>query len=186
MRDLEPAMIDPLLAASAEPHVQAMVGLVNQRFDEMPDKVACLNDNLSEGLRQAALDPWPDQIVEEVYAQGYALFEAEHYDAALPIALHLSVNRPLDPRFMFMAGLILQLRGDPLLAATFFSTALMVDPTSVPAAFRLAECYATIGETDEARQIFEIAIDMGRDILGDPDDFFRLQRALADKLSVMD
>ncbi len=185
MPDLEPAMIDPLLAASTEPHVQAMVGLVNQRFDEMPDKVARLNDNLGEGLRQAAMDPWPDQIVEEVYAHGYALFEAQRYDAALPIALHLSVNRPLDPRFMFMAGLILQLQGDPLLAATFFATSLTIDPTSVPVAFRLAECYVAIGETDEARQIFEMAIDMGRDMLGDPDDFFRLQRALADKLSAM-
>lgn len=178
-------MIDPFLRAATEQEVWSIVGLVNQRFSEYPDKVRQLQANLGAGLQKALADPWPDDLVEQAYAAAYELFEAQRYDAALPLALYLSVHRPLDPRFMFMAGMILQQLGDPLLAATFFSTLLMVEPNSVPAAFRLAECYAVVGEMKEAREIFEIAIDMGRDILGDAEDFYRLQRFVADKLGAM-
>lgn len=178
-------MISPFLVAATEREVRAMIELANQNFHEMPDKVAQLQANLATGLQKAMLDPWPDAEVERIYAVGYELFEAQRYDAALPVALHLAVNRPLDPRFMFMAGLILQLLGDPLLAATFFATLLTIDPQSVPAAFRLAECYAMVGETKEAREIFEVVIDMGRDHLGDPDEFFKLQRTVADRLGAL-
>lgn len=101
------------------------------------------------------------------------------------MALHLTINRPLDQRFMFMAGLILQLLGDPLLAAGFFATLLVIDPNFMPAAFRLAECYATLGEQKEAFEIFELAIDMGRGNLGDADEFYALQRLIAEKLRTM-
>ncbi len=178
-------MIDPFLAAATEREVRAMVGLVNQSIKECPDKVMQLQASLGAGLQKAMTDPWPDDQVEYAYAIAYELFQAQRYDAALPIALHLSVNRPIDPRFMFLSGMILQLLGDPLLAATFFSTMLTVDPTSVPAAFRLAECYAMVGETKEAREIFEIAIDMGRECLGDAEDFYRLQRLIVEKLGAL-
>lgn len=175
--------IAPMARGDAE--VRAMVDLVNQPFGDRPDKTTVLQVNLGEGLRKAMMAPWSDEQVEQVYADAYDLFQNRQYDAALPIALHLSINRPLDPRFMFMAGMILQLMGDPLLAATFFATQLTIDPNSIPAAFRLAECYAMIGETDEAHQIFETVIDMGRDVLGEPDEFFQLQRIVADKLGAM-
>ncbi len=178
-------MIDPFLAAATDHEVKSMIALVNQGFQEMPDKVTRLQQSLATGLQRAIVDSWSDLEAEQAYAVAYQLFQEQQYDAALPIALHLALNRPLDPRFMFMAGMILQLLGDPLLAATFFATHLIADPNSVPAAFRLAECYAAIGETKEAREIFEIVIDMGRDGLGDPDEFFRLQRVIAEKLGML-
>ncbi len=98
------------------------------------------------------------------------------------MALHLSINRPLDPRFMFMTGMILQLLGDPLLGASFFATLLTIDPGFVPAAFRLAECYSMVGQQKEAREIFEVAIDMGRGTMGDADEFYALQRLMAERL----
>lgn len=175
-------MIDPFLAAATDLEVKSMIELVNQAFHEMPDKVSRLQQSLGAGLQKTIVDPWSDMEVEQAYATGYALFQAQQYDAALPVALHLALNRPLDPRFMFMAGMILQSLGDPLLAATFFATQLIADPQCVPAAFRLAECYAAIGQEKEARDIFEIAIDMGRDSLGDPDEFFSLQSLIVEKL----
>jgi tetratricopeptide (TPR) repeat protein len=119
-----------------------------------------------------------------VYAEAYQLFEAQRYQEALPLALHLSVNRPLDQRFMFMAGMILQSLGDPLLAASFYATLLTLDAEFVPAAFRMAECYAAIGDQKDAREIFEMAIDMGRGNLGDADEFYALQRLIVEKLRV--
>lgn len=178
-------MSTPLQATDAEPEICAMLALVNSSFSDVPDKVSQLQQSLGAGMQRALTDGWSDAEVEAAYAEAYRLFNAQCYQEALPLALQLSVNRPLDPRFMFMSGLILQVLGDPLLAATFFATLLTVDSDFTPAAFRLAECYVTVGRQQEAREIFEVAIDMGRGTLGDPDEFFALQQAIAEKLRVM-
>lgn len=175
----------PVQTSAAEPEIQTMLALVNSSFNDVPDKVSQLQQSLGAGMQKALADGWTDEEVEAGYAEAYRLFNAGSYQEALPLALQLAVNRPLDPRFMFMAGLILQVLGDSLLAATFFATLLTVDPDFMPAAFRLAECYVTVGRQQEAREIFEVAIDMGRGTLGDPDEFFALQQAIADKLRIM-
>lgn len=168
--------------AAVDDEVQTIISLVNASFSEVPDKVPQLQHNLGIGMQKALVDGWPDDEVESVYADAHRLFGEQRYQEALPLALHLSVNRPLDQRFMFMTGLILQLLGDPLLGATFYSTLLSLDPNFVPAAFRMAECYAALGEHKDAREIFEMAIDMGRGGLGDADEFYALQRLIVEKL----
>ncbi len=172
----------PFHTAAVDGEVRAMVALVNASFSEVPDKVSQFQHNLGIGMQSALADGWPDEEVERVYTDAYRLYEAQRYTEALPLALHLSVNRPLDQRFMFMAGMLLQLLGDPLLGSVFFATLLSLEPNFVPAAYRLAECYASVGEMKEAREIFELAIDMGRETLGNADEFYMLQRIMADKL----
>lgn len=175
----------PFHTAAVDDEVRNMIALVNASFAEIPNKSSLLQENLGMGIQKALVDAWPDDEVERVYAQAYQLYEDQRYDEALPLALHLSVNRPLDLRFMFMAGMILQLLGDPLLAAVFFATLLSIDPNFVPAAFRLAECYASVGQQKESREIFEVAIDIGRETLGNADDFYALQRLMVDKLRTL-
>ncbi len=177
--------MDAFRIANAADDIRAILALVNSSFSDAPDKVEQLQDSLGAGMQKALVDAWPDDEVERVYAEAYRLFGEERYREALPLALHLSVNRPLDQRFMFMTGMILQVLGDPLLAATFFATLLTLDPNFTPAAFRLAECYSMVGQQKEAREIFEVAIDMGRGTLGDADDFYALQRLMAEKLASM-
>ncbi len=177
----EPPM-KPFHTAAVDEEVRAMISLVNASFAEMPDKTSLMQQNLGIGMQKALADGWPDDEVERVYAEAYQLYEDQRYDEALPLALHLAVNRPLDQRFMFMAGMILQLLGDPLLGAVFFATLLSLDASFVPAAFRLAECYAAVGQMKESRDIFEVAIDIGRETLGSADDFYALQRLMVEKL----
>lgn len=172
----------PLHAGTVDDEVREIMALVNASFRDMPDKVAQLQQQLGSGMQKALVDGWPDDEVESVYAQAHRLFGEQRYQEALPLALQLSVNRPLDQRFMFMTGLILQLLGDPLLAATFYATLLSLDPNFVPAAFRIAECYAALGEHQDARDIFEMAIDMGRGTMGEADEFYALQRLMLEKL----
>lgn len=155
----------PFQTASATEEVRAIVALVNCSFSEVPDKVMQLQESLGSGMQKALVDSWPDEEVENVYAEAYQLYGEQRYQEALPLALHLSINRSLDQRFMFLSGMLLQLLGDPLLGASFFATLLTVDPNFLPAAFRLAECYSMVGQQKEAREIFEIAIDMGRGTL---------------------
>ena len=174
----------PFLSTAVQSDVHAIIALVNTSFSERPDKVSQVQHYLGNGMRNAMVDGWPDDEIESAYAEAYRLFEAQRYEEILPLALYLSVNRPLDVRFMFMSGLVLQSLGDPLLGATFYATLLLIDPEFVPAAFRLAECYASVGEMKESREIFEVAIDMGRESLGGAEQFYALQRAIVEKLGV--
>jgi lipopolysaccharide biosynthesis regulator YciM len=80
---------------------------------------------------------------------------------------------------MFMTGMILQSMEDPLMAVTFHSVALQLDPTFMPAAFRMAECYTALGEDEESREILEATLDMGRS----SDEFFELQRLIMERLA---
>lgn len=174
--------MNPLHAGIVDSEVREIMALVNASFADVPDKVAQLQHQLGSGMQKALVDGWPDEEVEAVYAEAYRLYDEQRYREALPLALHLSVNRPLDLRFMFMTGMILQLLGDPLMAATFYATLLSLDAGFVPAAFRLAECYAALGEHQDAREIFEVAIDMGRGTMGEADEFYALQRLMMEKL----
>ncbi len=175
----------PFHTAAVEDDVREIVALVNASFVEVPDKVLQVQRKLGAGMQKAQADAWPDEVVEAVHAEAYRLFGEARYAEALPLALYLSVSRPLDPRYMFMVGMILQLLGDALLAATFYSMLLALDSDFMPAAFRMAECYVTLGEQKEAREIFEIAIDIGRETLGDADDFYELQRMIYERLRTL-
>ncbi len=158
------------------------MGLVNQSIHELPDKVRLLQDSYAEGMRRAVLDPVSDAVLERVYEKAYEAFHQQRYHEVLPLALYLAIQKPLDHRFLFMSGMTLQSLGDPLMGATFYAVSLQIDPTLVPAAFRLAECYASVGAQEDAREIYEAVIDMGRD--GDADTFYALQRHVMDSLRV--
>ena len=173
----------PFLSTAVQSDVQAIIAMVNTSFSERPDKVSQVQHCLGNGIRNAMVDGWPDDEIESAYAEAHRLFEEQRYEEVLPLALYLTVNRPLDARFIFMVGLVLQSLGDPLLGATFYATLLMLDPDFVPAAFRLAECYASVGQMKESREIFEVAIDMGRESLGGAEQFYALQRAIVERLS---
>ncbi len=121
------------------------------------------------------------QSLDEVYACAHDLYQRQQYRDALPMALYLSIQQPKDLRFLFIAGMILQCLGDPLMGATFHAFALQIDPTFVPAAYRLAECYTMLGEDRDARELFEATLDMGRD----SEEFFALQRTIMEKLGQM-
>ena len=161
------------------PEIAQILAMVNQRLGEFPDKMNQLQNTLSEGMTRM-LQTTPDvEYLEQVYGCAYELYQGKRYRDALPMALHLSISNPKDVRFMFMAGMILQSMGDPLMAATFHACALQLDPTFVPAAFRMAECYTALGEDKEAREMLEATLDMGRD----SDEFFELQRLIMDRLA---
>ncbi len=173
-------MMPRSVSVAVATEVSLIMGLVNQSIHELPDKVRLLQDTYAQGMQRSVLDPVSDAVLERVYEQAYEAFQQQRYHEVLPLALYLAIQKPLDHRFLFMAGMTLQLLGDPLMAATFYAVSLQIDPTLVPAAFRLAECYASIGAQEDAREIFEIAIDMGRG--ADADEFFELQNLILERL----
>ncbi len=165
----------------AIPEVDQILALVNQSLSELPDKVSQLQDTLAQGMMRTMLDTVDTDLLEQVYSQAFDLYQQQRYREALPMALYLSISNPRDMRFLFMAGMILQCLDDPLMGATFHACVLQLDPTFVPAAFRLAECYTQLGDNSEAREMLEATMDMGRD----SEEFFALQREIMNKLAQM-
>ena len=165
----------------AIPEIDQIVALVNQSLSELPDKVSQLQESLAQGLMRSMVSTIDTEMLEQLYGQAYERYQQQRYREALPIALYLSISNPKDVRFLFMAGMILQCLNDPLMAATFYACALQFDPSFVPAAFRLAECYTQLGNNREAREMLEATMDMGRD----SEEFFALQREIMNKLSQM-
>ncbi len=160
--------------------VSLIMGLVNQSIHELPDKIQVLQNTYAQGMQLAVLDPVSDAVLERVYEKAHEAFQQQRYHEVLPLALYLAIQKPLDLRFLFMAGMTLQLLDDPLMAATFYAVALQIDPNLMPAAFRMAECYARVGDQEDAYQIFETVIDMGRG--GDADEFYDMQRYAMERL----
>jgi lipopolysaccharide biosynthesis regulator YciM len=173
MDDSTPSQPVPL------PEIAQILAMVNQSLSELPDKMNHLQNTLAEGMTRTLLKPQDVEYLEQVYACAYELYQEKRYRDALPMALHLSISNPKDVRFMFMTGMILQSLEDPLMAVTFHACALQVDPTFMPAAFRMAECYAALGEDEESREILEATLDMGRS----SDEFFELQRLIMERLA---
>lgn len=161
------------------PEIAQIVAMVNQRISEFPDKLNQLQNALAEGIMRTLKTPQDIESLEQIYGCAYAFYQEARFREALPLALHLSISHPKDVRFMFMTGMILQSLEDPLMAATFHACALKLDPTFVPAAFRMAECYTALGEDKEARELLEATLDMGRD----SDEFFELQRLIMERLA---
>ncbi len=173
MKNSPPAQSAPL------PEIAQILALVNQSPGECPDKLIRLQDTLAKGIERASLTAPEVERLEKVYEGAYELYQVQRYREALPMALQLAISNPKDIRFLFMAGMILQSLADPLLAATFHACALQVDPTFMPAAFRMAECYTALEEDEEARELLEVSLDMGRH----SDEFFELQRLIMERLA---
>ena len=161
------------------PEIAQVLALVNQSPGEFPDKLNLLQDTLANGIERASLTEPDIERLEKLYEGAYALYQVQRYREALPMALQLAISNPKDIRFLFMAGMILQSLGDPLLAATFHACALQVYPTFMPAAFRMAECYTGLEKDEEARALLEVSLDMGRN----SDEFFELQRLIMERLA---
>ena len=173
MKDSSPSQSEPL------PEIAQILALVNHSPGEFPDKLNLLQDTLAKGIERTSLIAPDLEHLEKVYGGAYELYQAQRYREALPMALQLAISHPKDVRFLFMAGMILQSLNDPLLAATFHACALQVDPTFMPAAFRMAECYTALEKDEEARALLEVSLDMGRH----SDEFFELQRLIMERLA---
>lgn len=169
----------PTAQSAPLPEIAQILALVNQSPGECPDKLIRLQDTLAEGIERVSLTAPEVERLEKMYEGAYELYQVQRYREALPLALQLAISNPKDIRFLFMAGMILQSLNDPLLAATFHACALQMDPTFMPAAFRMAECYTALEEDEEARALLEVSLDMGRN----SDEFFELQRLIMERLA---
>ena len=140
------------------------MGCLDQSLVTLNEKMALQVDKLEKAKLLTELGSIDDINLEALYQQAYDFFQEEKYQQALPIALQIAAFKPVEWRYLFMAGMCFQFSGDCEAAASFYGFTLMIDPSCTPAAFRLAECLSASGDEEKAKQLYEAVIAMGRSV----------------------
>lgn len=99
---------------------------------------------------------------ERQYAMAMVLYQAADYDRALPVSLALVAHEAHSAKYSYLAGLCLQKLQRHREAVALYLLALKQDASHVPAAFRMGECCAALGENDAARQAYEHVLALSR------------------------
>lgn len=140
------------------------MGQLDERMERLKEKMALQVDKLEKNKLLAELGSIDDNNLEALYQQAYDFFQEEKYQEALPLALQISALKPVEWRYLFIAGMCFQFLGDCEAAASFYGFTLMIDPACTPAAYRLAECLSASGDEEQAKQLYEAVIAMGRSV----------------------
>ncbi|GAA4357382.1 hypothetical protein GCM10023165_51220 [Variovorax defluvii] len=109
-----------------------------------------------------------DRDPAKLLAIGEALCHAGDFRNALPIALYLVSNPNMPSRHAFLAASCLQRLGRPELAVRLFGLCTLLEgeaPTPAPL-LRAGECLAAVGQTEEAVQMLDFAIEIARQNAG--------------------
>lgn len=137
---------------------------LDESLKSLNEKMALQIDKLQQEKLLTESDSIAETELEALYQKAYDFFQEGKYQEALPLALQIAAFKPVEWRYLFMAGMCFQFVGDCEAAANFYGFTLMVDPTCTPASFRLAECLSTSGDEEKARQMYEVVIAMGRSV----------------------
>jgi len=96
--------------------------------------------------------------LEALFQSGYQALSVGDVENAKAVFSKLCQLDPLDPRFPFAFAASAQIEGNISLAAKTYLLALSMDALNVDGYVRLGECLIAAGETEEAREVLEIAI----------------------------
>lgn len=144
--------------------LESTLALVDESLGTLHEKLAAICNDIDQGKTSAVSGDITGMHLEVLYQQAYDLFQAKHYQQALPLALQISAFKPTEWRYLFITGMSFQFLGDYEAAASFYGFTLMMDPACTPATYRLAECLLACGDEEKAKQIYEAVVAMGRDV----------------------
>jgi len=144
--------------------LKSLMGQLDESLARLKEKMALQVDKLEKNKLLVELDSLSHIDLEVLYQQAYDFFQEGKYQEALPLALQISALKPVEWRYLFIAGMCFQFLGDCEAAASFYGFTLMIDPACTPAAYRLAECLSASGNEEQAKQLYEAVIAMGRSV----------------------
>jgi tetratricopeptide (TPR) repeat protein len=143
--------------AHLDPAVAGIVSKLTENLERLRDTLLAAKDGPSSFEKNLI----PEDRHEAFYGLARKLCNEGEFRHALPIALQLAL-RSGESRFAFLAASCLQRLGQSDFAASMYSACLLIAPGHVAAMFRLGECFAAMGDAENAIDSFESAIEMGR------------------------
>lgn len=150
------------LPAHPDPVIEGAIAASCQSLAGMGTLLEQCADALRSGHSAGDLRGMATEDYEALYAVAMRLYEAGDHERALPVSLALVAHEARSVKYSYLAGLCLQKRQRYREAAVMYLLALGQDATHAPSAFRMGECCAALGETEEAQQAYEHAVALGR------------------------
>ena len=100
--------------------------------------------------------------LETVYALAYNLYSTGRYDDALRYFTFLILYRPTDPKYLLGLGAAQQMGKQFEAAIQTYSFLTMLDPSDPGPTLRIGECLMLLGQAAEARDSFQMVVDMAK------------------------
>jgi type III secretion system low calcium response chaperone LcrH/SycD len=120
-------------------------------IEEALKKVLAENISLKEALG------FSEDIIEEIYEQGYHLFQSGKYQAALPLFSLLNLLESTNPRFIFAIAACHHHAKDYAAAAGYYMLYEGVDPVNPLPYYHLYDCFRQLGYPQLAHSALNLA-----------------------------
>lgn len=126
-----------------------------------PDKpqdvlIADIAEAFANGYTLGDLFNYNDRDYEAIYALGYGLYSQARYLDALKAFALLTMNKPLERRFVNAHASCLQMLNRHEDAIAFYSMASICDITDPRPTYHTAECLIALGRIEEAGDALRI------------------------------
>ncbi len=105
--------------------------------------------------------------LEQIYARGLEKYNAGKPELAMEEFSYLVMHMPWDRRFQMALGSTLHWLGEFKHALNFYGYAMIMDACDPGAAFRIAQCFLSLGDEPSARKALQTAVEQS---YIDPDD----------------
>lgn len=151
---------DTYIYPPADPEVASIVARLTDGLQNIREALAECRGQLEQGYTLGELRGISDEGYAALYKIAHDLCDQGDFQHALPVALQLTLHKPTDSRYAFMAASCLQRLGHTETAALMYALAIEVAPEHAAASYRLGECLIAIGKPDESVAFLNKAIDL--------------------------
>lgn len=146
----------------ADHEVADIVGQLSVGLENLPDVIAEFEEVIKKGTSPGDLKGITKDEFTALYRIARKLYDDGDFIHALPVCMQLMLHNPKDSRHSFLTAACLQRLKEYPQAAVLFACTLHLKPEDAAAAFRLGECLMKMGQPSEARQAFDMAIELSR------------------------
>jgi tetratricopeptide (TPR) repeat protein len=144
----------------ADPAVASIVETLTLNLADMPALIQSFQCELEQGKSLAECRDITNEGLESLYTLAAQLCDEAQFEHALPICLNLLIHQPRNPRYQFICASCLQRLGQLQEASVLFDYVLQLDATDAAAAYRLGECLDALGDREQAKNKFNLCIDL--------------------------
>lgn len=161
---MNPLLTDAATAANHCPdaEIRHMIMSSIEALQQVPEHIATWEASLAQGTTLAKCMMTDPGHLRRCHQLARSLCNRGDFLLALPLAMVCACYAADKPEYSFLTGACLQRLGQPAAAAHFYRTALQLNEADAASAYRLGECLEATGLRDDARHLYQWAVDLAR------------------------
>ena len=145
----------------SSPEVADIVQRCREGLHDVAEQADSMLPALRQGESLARVRGMTPQHLQGLVDLAENLCEEERFEDAMAVASQLVFHAPTNGRYLFLSATCAQRMGHTREAVALFAASLLAEE-SAETTYRLGECLMALGETRQAGQAFEAAVDLGR------------------------